>query len=123
METSQLPSFDATIIEQSLDAAKRGSETMLLASASKGGGVQLADGALKVSAQCISVTVTNGQVCLNLPLGIGSVCLPVPSWVPNGTAAQACLDICTKWGVPCGVEVTVSVAGQQIIAKGYGCSC
>jgi hypothetical protein len=123
METSQLPSFDATIIDQSLEAAKRGSDTLLRASASNEGGVQLADGALKVSAQCISVTVSNGQVCLNLPLGIGNVCLPVPSWVPNGTAAKACLDICTKWGIPCGVEVTVSVAGQQIISKGFGCSC
>lgn len=124
MATSELPSFDDGIIEQSLEAAKRGSDTLLQASAAKsGGGTALADGALKVSAQCISVTVTNGQVCLNLPLGIGSVCLPVPSWIPNGTAAQACLDICTKWGIPCGVEVTVSVAGQQIISKGFGCSC
>lgn len=122
MATSDLPSFDAKIIEQSLEAAKRGSDTLLKAAA-KGGGHALADGALKVSAQCVSVTVTNGQVCLNLPLGIGSVCLPVPSWVPNGTAARACLDICTKWGIPCGVEVTVSVAGQQIISKGFGCSC
>ena len=120
MATSELPSFDAEIIEQSIAAAKRGSDTLLKA---KSGGGELADGALKVSAQCVSVTVTNGQVCLNLPLGIGSVCLPVPSWIPNGTAAQACLDICTKWGIPCGVEVTVSVAGQRIISKGFGCSC
>jgi len=121
MANSDFPSFDAKVIEQSLEAAQRHGEA--LRAANKGGGAALADGALKVSAQCISVTVQNGQVCLNLPLGIGSVCLPVPSWIPNGTAAQACIDICTKWGIPCGVEVTVSVAGQRIVSKGFGCSC
>ncbi|MFN3389309.1 MAG: hypothetical protein ACK40O_10280 [Allosphingosinicella sp.] len=63
----------------------------------------------------------NGQVCLNLPLGLGSVCLPVPPWVPGGATVQACLDICTVWGVPCGVEVTVSFNNQRIIQKGFGC--
>lgn len=115
-----LPGFDANVIEQSLEAAQRHGQTL---KAAAGAEPSLADGALKVSAQCISVTVQNGQVCLNLPLGIGKVCLPIPSWIPNGTAAQACLDICTKWGIPCGVEVTVSVAGQRIIQKGFGCSC
>lgn len=121
MATGNHPGFNTEVIDQALEAARRHSET-LQASVS-GREIGLDDGRLKVSAQCISVTVTNGQVCLNLPLGIGSVCLPVPSWVPNGTAAQACLDICTKWGIPCGVEVTVSVAGQTIVQKGFGCSC
>ncbi|RYD47473.1 MAG: hypothetical protein EOP60_17375 [Sphingomonadales bacterium] len=121
MATSEFPSFDDKVIEQSLEAAQRHGAT--LRAANKSGGAELADGALKVSAQCISVTVQNGQVCLSLPLGIGSVCLPIPTWIPNGTAAQACIDICTKWGIPCGVEVSVSVAGQQIISKGFGCSC
>ncbi|MFL9842277.1 hypothetical protein ABS767_15005 [Sphingomonas sp. ST-64] len=116
-----LPEFDAKVIDQALEAAQRHGETLRAETISHE--TPLADGQLKVSAQCISVTVNNGEVCLNLPLGIGSVCLPVPSWIPNGTAAQACLDICTKWGIPCGVEVTVSVAGQQIIQKGFGCSC
>jgi hypothetical protein len=40
------------------------------------------------------------QTCLNLPLGIGKVCLPVPSSVPNGTAAEACIGICTTWKIP-----------------------
>lgn len=116
-----LPGFDANVIDQSLEAAQRHGKSLKAAAANHE--LSLADGALKVSAQCISVTVQNGQVCLNLPLGIGNVCLPIPSWIPNGTAAQACLDICTKWGIPCGVEVTVSVAGQRIIQKGFGCSC
>ena len=121
MATNNYPHFDQKIIDQSLDAAQQHGKALRTAAVTHE--TPLADGALKVSAQCISVTVQNGQVCLNLPLGIGQVCLPIPAWVPNGTAAQACLDICTKWGIPCGVEVTVSVAGQRIIQKGFGCSC
>ena len=121
MANQEYPQFDSGVIEQALEAARRHGEKLQTTEAATT--IGLDDGTLKVGAQCISVTVTNGQVCLNLPLGIGSVCLPVPSWVPNGTAAQACLDICTKWGIPCGVEVTVSVAGQTVVQKGFGCSC
>lgn len=77
------------------------------------------DGHIRIAAQCISVTVDNGRICLNLPLGIGKFCLPIPSIIPNGTAAQACLDICTTWGIPTGVRVTVSVAGKVIVEKTF----
>ena len=120
MAEENLASFDDKRIEQAIETAQRHSERM---QAVKADGPVLADGALTVAAECVSVTVKNGEVCLKLPLGIGNVCLPVPSWVPDGDAAQACIDICTKWGIPCGVEVTVSVAGQRIIKKGFGCSC
>jgi len=124
MATENAPEFNQEIINQALQAAHTHSEA-LRASASKGAAAErrLEDGALTLGAQCISVTVRNGQACLNLPLGIGHVCLPIPSWVPNGTAVQACLAICTKWGIPCGVEVTVSLAGQLIVRKNFGCSC
>lgn len=117
------PEFDKQSIEHALDAAQRHARELTAQKGAVTHQSPLEDGALKVSAKCISVTVADGKVCLNLPFGIGNVCLPVPSWVPNGTAAQACLDICTKWGVPCGVEVTVSVAGQRVIQKHFGCSC
>jgi hypothetical protein len=119
--TGNYPEFSAEAINQALEAAQAHSKALRPAAVNHQ--MVLLDGALKVSAQCISVTVQNGQVCINLPLGIGSQCLSVPSWVPNGTACQACLDICTKWGIPCGIEVKVSVAGQQILQKGFGCSC
>ena len=119
---SSYAEFDAQAVEQALEAARRHSQMRQEALAGSGQ-IALDDGSLKVGAQCISVTVQNDQVCVNLPLGIGSVCLPVPSWVPDGTAAQACIDICTKWGIPCGVELTVSVAGQTVVQKNYGCSC
>ncbi len=77
-------------------------------------------GELEISAQCISITVSNGRVCLSLPLGIGKVCLPIPVGIPNGTAAQACLSICTKFGIPTGVKVTVSALGRVILTKKFG---
>ncbi|MGY2734777.1 hypothetical protein [Sphingomonas sp. UYP23] len=121
MATHEHASFDPKIIEQSLAAAAAHSNALRAGLAPEA--IELTDGALLVGAQCISVTVKDGQVCLNLPAGIGSKCFSVPSWVPNGTAVQACLDICTKWGIPCGVQVTLSAAGQLILKKGFGCSC
>ena len=121
MANSNYPSFSRDAINHALEAAQRHrAEKMPGATHDE---MPLADGTLKLSAQCISVTVQNGQVCLNLPLGLGSVCLPIPAIFPNGTAAQACLDICTTWGIPCGVEVTVSIAGHVIVRKNFGCSC
>ncbi len=121
MANSNYPSFSKEAVNQALEAAQRHARERMPAVTNDE--MALEDGALKVSAQCISVTVQNGQVCVNLPLGIGSVCLPIPAGFPNGTACQACLDICTKWGIPCGVEVTVSIAGHVVVRKSFGCSC
>lgn len=121
MTTQEVPSFDPNMIAAAHETAKRHAAAMR--SAAEAAPHSLEDGALSVSAQCISVTVNNGQVCVNLPLGLGQKCISVPSWLPNGKAAQACLQICYKWGFPCGVQVTVSVAGQQVVKKGFGCSC
>ena len=119
MADKTYPSFDEQAIKQALETAERHSDG--LRDTARTGLMGADNGELKVSAQCISLTVNNGQVCLNLPLGIGSICLPVPSWVPSGATVQACLDICTVIGIPCGVEVTVSFNGQRIIQKGFGC--
>ncbi|WP_375460666.1 hypothetical protein [uncultured Enterovirga sp.] len=121
MANESYPEFSAESVNQALEAARRHSQARMAQAANAQ--PMLEDGSLKLAAQCISLTVQNGQVCLNLPLGLGSVCLPIPISFPSGTAAQACLDICTKWGIPCGVEVTVSIAGQRIVSKNIGCSC
>jgi hypothetical protein len=126
MATEAAPGFNQDQINQALEAARAYSAELQAATEKNLGtpGARLEDGALAVAAaECISVTVQNGKVCVTLPLGIGQVCLPVPSWVPSGTVAKACITICTKWGIPCGVELTISVAGQVIIKKGFGCSC
>lgn len=69
---------------------------------------------------CVSVTISNGQVCLNVPV-VGSVCIPIPVPFPDGTAADACIDLCKRFGIPCGAKVTVSVLGRVVASKGFGC--
>ncbi len=70
--------------------------------------------------ECVSLTISNGQACLNVPI-FGQVCIPVPGIVPSGTLAEACIDTCSKWGIPCGVKVSVSVAGNVVASKSFGC--
>jgi len=113
------PEFSAERVQHALDAAAQHNQSKGLTANADGTNI-LAGGELSVLAECISVTVQNGKVCLNLPLGIGSVCIPVPAFIPSGTAAQACLSICTTWGIPTGVKVTISVAGQVIVSKSFG---
>lgn len=112
--------FDPKEIQDSLDNVANhhssNSKTVSLASSNLAD-----DGHISfAAATCINVTVENGKVCLNLPLGIGKVCLPIPPFIPNGTAASACLDICTTWGIPSGVTVTVSALGRIIVKKSFG---
>lgn len=70
--------------------------------------------------ECVSLTVNNGQACLNIPI-YGQVCIPVPGIVPSGTLAEACIDTCSKWGIPCGVQVSISVGGNVVASKSFGC--
>lgn len=110
--------FDEDKVQAALEAARNhyGERANVAAGAVNPG----EDGHLSLASGCISVTVENGKVCLNLPLGIGKYCFPIPSFIPNGTAAEACLSICTTWGIPTGVKVTISVAGKVIVQKSFG---
>jgi len=83
-------------------------------------GLSMQDGPLSIGAQCISVTTSNHQVCINLPLGIGKRCFTLPVNIPNGTVAKACLSICTTWGIPTGVKLSIVVAGVTIISQSFG---
>lgn len=69
---------------------------------------------------CVSVTIRDGKACVNVPI-YGDVCVDVPDSVPNGTLAEACIDVCKKFGVPCGVEVWVKVAGETVASDSWGC--
>jgi hypothetical protein len=111
--------FDPQAIQHALDAAKAHNEHLGFTGANANMSLA-AGGEFSISAQCISVTTADHKICLNLPLHIGRVCLPLPVSVPNGTAAQACLSICTTFGIPTGVKVTVSVAGHIVITKSFG---
>lgn len=110
------PSFSDTKIQEALDSARKYYEGRLAQGAKQ---ITSDDGHLSTRAQCITLTIANGQACVNLPLGIGHVCLPIPISY-DGQVASACLDICTTWGFPTGVKVTVTVAGIQIVQKSFG---
>jgi hypothetical protein len=112
------PEFDSKQIEAALEAARNFHDIETLHAKRKA--LDPADdGHLSISGGCLSVTVQNGRVCVNLPLGIGSVCVPIPSSFPSGTAAQACIHVCTTWGIPTGVRLTVSIAGIVIVNKTF----
>lgn len=74
-------------------------------------------GPANFSAGCISLVSTGSQVCLRIPI-VGDLCVPVD--LPDGTAAQACVDVCTHWGIPTGVCLKVSVAGDVIFSQCFG---
>ncbi|MGB5981310.1 MAG: hypothetical protein WBG46_04125 [Nonlabens sp.] len=112
-------SFSKEAIDNAVEAAKRAHEEQNLQSVDSQHNI-VHSGCMLVAAECISVSVDNGNVCLNLPLGLGHVCLPIPISFPDGTAAEACLSMCTHLGVPTGVKVTIIIAGKTIITKGFG---
>ena len=110
--------FDETAIAAAIDAARNHYDRDTLAKRA----ARLEpfdDGHLSLAAGCISVTVNNNKVCVKLPLGLGEVCLPIPFTIPNGTVAEACIRVCTTWGIPTGVKLTVSVAGHVILEKTF----
>lgn len=111
-----LPSFSDAKVQEALDSAKKFYHQRALQGTNE---IVHDDGHLSTRAQCITLTIANGQACVNLPLGIGKVCLPVPISY-DGQVASVCLDICTTWGIPTGVKVTVTVAGVQVVQKSFG---
>lgn len=116
---ADLPSYSEEAVQAAIDSARNfyaEKQTSVKASAIK---VGFDDGHVSTLAECISVTIQDGKACLNLPLGFGSVCIPVPN-VYNGQVASACLSICTTWGFPTGVRVSVIVAGITIVSQTFG---
>ncbi|RQO35061.1 hypothetical protein DBR39_19035 [Chryseobacterium sp. KBW03] len=117
--------FSEEAISHALEAAKRSHEDSQANRRSSGADSDLSlantsAGYLLVTAECISITVENNKVCINLPLGFGKYCFSIPLSIPNGTAGQACLSICTTWGIPTGIRVTIIIAGITIISQSFG---
>ncbi|MCU9838328.1 hypothetical protein OEZ49_11170 [Ruegeria sp. WL0004] len=69
---------------------------------------------------CISVTVEDNKVCVKIPIVNQKVCFPIPVSIPNGTAAKACIKICTTFGIPTGACVTITALGIQVIHQCFG---
>jgi len=83
---------------------------------------RLLDGGVAPSCDLsVSGTISNGQACINTP--IGNECVSVPSFVPNGTAFQVCGDLCTSFGIPTGICITVTALGQQVASECFGLNC
>jgi hypothetical protein len=97
------------------------SRAVLRSSNTAGRGIAGIHAAAGVTPSCdlsVTATVQNGQACINTPFG--NECLSVPSLVPNGTVASLCGDICTTFGIPTGVCVSVDIAGQQVANECFG---
>ncbi len=114
---SDYPTFSDEAVQSAVQAANDHYSSKALQKSNNS--VSNDDGHVAMLAECISVTINNGKACLNLPLGIGSVCIPVPIKY-DGQVAQACLHICTTFGFPTGVKVTISIAGITIVQKSFG---
>jgi hypothetical protein len=113
-------SFSGEAISKALEAARKPHEGKDLRAITE---ISTSQSPLALLAECISVTTRDRQVCLELPLGLGSVCLPIPFNIPDGTAAQACLDICTILGIPTGACVRVVVGGVTVARQCFGFGC
>jgi hypothetical protein len=111
--------FDPKHIQSALDAASLHAKSLNLSPLNATTDVS-SGGAMVFAGGCITVTVKNHQICLNLPLGFGTYCLPIPSIFPDGTAAEACIDICTTWGIPTGIKASISIAGHVVVSKTFG---
>lgn len=111
--------FDQEKIDAALETARRHNELVGLSKVHSGMDVH-SGGEFSITAGCISVTVKDGKICIELPLGFGKYCLPIPPWIPDGAEVKACLDICTTWGIPTGVKLTVSFNGLVIFTKTFG---
>jgi hypothetical protein len=126
-DQAQFHEFDADAVNDALASVRSFDDGGMAAAAAAGGTtaagakkLTFADsGEMFVAAQCISVTVQGGKICLKLPL-VGKVCLPIPKFVPNGKVVEVCLGICTTWKIPTGVKVTVSFGGKVILTKSFG---
>ncbi len=111
------PSFDERKLQEALDAARRAYETVDLAATPAR--IPQDTGELVYLGGCVSVTVENNRICLNLPLGIGHYCLPLPISFPDGTAAEACIHLCTTFGIPTGLKLTITIAGHVVVQKTF----
>lgn len=112
-------SFDDKEVQALIDTAANHFDADTLKSAAPRD-MTLQASPMKIGDTCITVTVENGKVCLKLPVVDTKVCLPIPPFIPDGTAAQACLKICTTLGVPSGVCVTISALGKTVVHQCFG---
>ncbi|NDW03516.1 hypothetical protein [Jiella pacifica] len=111
--------FDQGAVQAALDAAKQDfAEGDVQTLVQRGMTTRSTERSLL--AECVAITVQDNKVCVELPLGLGTHCIPIPLTIPNGEAGSACLTICTTWGLPTGVKVSVIIAGITVVSETFG---
>lgn len=113
---ADIPSFDPKLIQNALDAVARTHDERT----SDTGRLSFTNSEITISGGCVSATIKNGKICVNLPLGLGQHCVSLPVHFPDGTAARACIKICTKFKIPTGCRLTVSIAGEEVYSETFG---
>ncbi len=111
--------FDEKAVSNALDAARTTHEGIQRSATESDFNIMKA-GSLLVHAECISVKTEKQKVCLDLPLGLGKHCISIPISFPDGTVAKACLHICTTWGIPTGVKISIEIGGITVISQTFG---
>lgn len=110
--------FPQENIDKALALARRSSEGVDLRSTDMlAPGMALRAGPANFSAGCIGLVSKGNQVCLELPI-VGNLCVPID--LPDGTAAEACVDVCTHFGFPTGFCVKVRALGNDIFSQCFG---
>lgn len=68
--------------------------------------------ALSLSA-CVSASYQNGDVCFDFPI-FGNICVNIPIGISGNTSLSVCGDVCTTWGIPTGLKITVYADNQAV---------
>lgn len=112
-------SFSEEAISNAIEAAKETHKENQLNAAKSDFDISVG-GCMLVSAGCIEVKTEGHKVCVNLPLKFGKHCFSLPVTIPSGSVGKACLSICTTFGIPTGVKVTVTIAGIIVVSQSFG---
>jgi len=113
--------FNADLVNETIETARTHYNEQMMAGLAEENGLWGAlEGELSLLAECISITVEDHKVCVVLPLKLGKKCLPIPKSIKNGEAGKACISICSTFGIPHGVKVTITILGVVVVSQTFG---
>lgn len=64
---------------------------------------------------CVSASYDpkTNKICFNFPI-IGQICFPSPINIPIGATLKVCGDVCTSWGFPKGLKITLYLNNNPV---------
>lgn len=64
---------------------------------------------------CVSASYdpTTNKICFSFPI-IGQICFPSPISIPVGATLKVCGDLCTSWGIPTGLKITLYLNDNSV---------